>query len=242
MSPPMVSAIQREIENPGSGKTITRRIINPQPPENVTSAGVISRSSEGQTDEWSWLSGNPQDIDDCYFEEDFKTGYRPGDRLYLREHYFQEGFWDKVGKTKTGKDKWLFRPANSDIVFSPPPIFLASRDKGREYRVQWYKRLGRFMPRKLSRLTLDVREVRVERLQEITEKDAIAEGLIWRDHLEAWTAIDDPCWPTFTDATRSYQGLWNALHGEGKQWADNPWVTVIVFDPIAQNVDKISDR
>lgn len=78
-----------------------------------------------------------------------------------------------------------------------------------------------------SRIALEVTAVRVERLQDISEADAIAEGLRWRPAIESWTAGDDN-WPTFTDPRRSYAGLWEAINGPGS-WGANPWVWVVEF-------------
>lgn len=80
---------------------------------------------------------------------------------------------------------------------------------------------GMFMPRRLSRLTLEITDVRVELLQDISKADAIAEGVAEyaRSHLgepEAFTAYGQ------------FEFLWNAINGHGS-WDDNPWVWVITF-------------
>ena len=81
------------------------------------------------------------------------------------------------------------------------------------------------MPRKASRITLEVEAVRVERLQEISEEDAIAEG------------IGKPiggCFFNYGRATRlptgreSYRTLWESINGPGS-WDANPYVWVIEF-------------
>ncbi len=77
-----------------------------------------------------------------------------------------------------------------------------------------------FMPRWASRITLEITGVRVERVQEISESDAKAEGV------EASKAVEmkngDPCYST------PYQILWNQINGTGS-WESNPWVWVIEF-------------
>lgn len=90
------------------------------------------------------------------------------------------------------------------------------------------------MPREASRITLEVTGVRVERLQDIEEEDAVAEGIeqtepffdcpCWRDYME-------PDWETssFPDnPVGSYASLWESIHGP-KSWNQNPWVWVIEF-------------
>lgn len=78
-------------------------------------------------------------------------------------------------------------------------------------------RVSLHLPRRLSRLLLDVRQVRVERLQEISEADARAEGLP-QDLLEA--AGGHPI--------AAYRLLWERINGTGS-WARDPWLAVIEF-------------
>lgn len=92
------------------------------------------------------------------------------------------------------------------------------------------------LPRWASRITLEITGVRVERLQEITEADAIAEGLdshpcfarpgkmLYRDY--ALRAYDPFEW--YASPVRSYQSLWESINGPGS-WERNDWVWVIEF-------------
>jgi len=83
-----------------------------------------------------------------------------------------------------------------------------------------------FMPRWASRVTLEITGVRVERLQDISETDALAEGIHRYDVLEEAGPHD----PHFNRGT--YQRLWESINGGGS-WASNPWVWVITFKGIA---------
>lgn len=217
----------------------TRRLINPQPPENVTSAGVISRSTQGQTDEWSWLSGDPTDCDTWGFEGDFKVSFRPGDRIYVRETYFQRGHWEPVAdrQTKGGRQKWAFVPADDVILFDAPATYRKGRRNGEVETNAWHQRLGRFMPRAASRLTLIVEAVRVERLQAISYEDAQAEGVerdgrFWKEYSgRPITACNE---------RESYCSLWNSLHDKaGERWADNPFVVAVSFRVVRDNIDQV---
>ena len=93
----------------------------------------------------------------------------------------------------------------------------------------------RFMPRWASRLTLLVTEVRVQRLQGISEEDAIAEGIeLYRlMGAQGWVNYHDkPGDMTrryFADPRRSFRSLWESLHGPGS-WEANPWVAAISFE------------
>lgn len=88
-----------------------------------------------------------------------------------------------------------------------------------------------FMPRYASRITLEVVSVRVERLQEISEADAIAEG-IERSAAEFknYDATDKAFrWLGGCGAAvLSYKTLWESINGEGS-WNLNPWVWVVEF-------------
>ena len=88
------------------------------------------------------------------------------------------------------------------------------------------------MPRWASRITLEIVSVRVERLQDISYEDALAEGvldfrpLIEPECQQGETADECArrlCWPQ-----RCYRQLWESINGEGS-WAKNPWVWVIEF-------------
>lgn len=83
-----------------------------------------------------------------------------------------------------------------------------------------------FMPRWASRITLRITDVRVERLQEITDNDALAEGITG--------VLDDGIW--------SYNGhvlprdgfadLWDSINGKSCPWTDNPFVWVVSFERV----------
>ncbi len=79
-------------------------------------------------------------------------------------------------------------------------------------------RPGMFMPRWASRITLEITEVRVERLQDISEADAAAEGV-----------TTDPACPAYD----AYAALWDEINGAGA-WEANPWVWAVSFKRIQE--------
>lgn len=140
--------------------------------------------------------------------------YAPGDRLYVREAY-TEGTraYPTLKFAADGKDEAL--------KYTP----------------------SIHMPRRVSRIWLAVTEVRVQRLQDISEDDAIAEG-IWRDTIPDGvipggnTGFGFPGYSGFADARSAYSSLWNTLHTKpGETWQDNPWIVSVSFDVHRGNID-----
>lgn len=121
-----------------------------------------------------------------------------GDRVYVKEG---------LEKTSTG-DLIQYR---RDKVHLQPPVM------GGAYGWRWRRDTlsPLHMPKWAARLWLEITEVRVERLQEISEWDACAEG-----------CGDYSITPTA--ANRRFRELWESIHGPGS-WVLNPWVWVIGF-------------
>lgn len=95
------------------------------------------------------------------------------------------------------------------------------------------------MPRWASRLTLRVADVVVERLQDISEDDAKAEGaekLVMDDEHRFYASGKSG------SHRCGFAGLWESINGrrKGASWDDNPWVVAITFDVIRANVDEIT--
>jgi len=84
-----------------------------------------------------------------------------------------------------------------------------------------------FMPRRLSRITLQIDAIRVERLQDISEADALAEGVTIRPDAKIASGLLQGR-PGTTPAQLEYFALWESLNGKGS-WKQNPWVWVIQF-------------
>lgn len=100
------------------------------------------------------------------------------------------------------------------------------------------------MPRWASRTTLVVNDVRVQRVQEISEADAIAEGVnevgsdfgVKTPHYQAYG--QDACFGGLGGARMSFMTLWNTLHGPDA-WDRNDWVCAISFDVHRCNIDQM---
>jgi hypothetical protein len=130
----------------------------------------------------------------------------PSDRLWVRET------WALVPRTAyahSASVEQVVHPINSHDA----AIFRAHWDLSPPSR--W--RPSIHMPRWACRMRLELLVVRVERLQQITEADAIAEG------------VDRGAMP-IVSARYAYAQLWNSLYTRpGERWADNPWVWVLEF-------------
>lgn len=113
--------------------------------------------------------------------------------------------------------------------------------KGQEIAGQWtishtrtgeihgcpHGQIGMSMPRWASRITLEITDVRVERLSSISEEDALAEGVCADpcDHVRQSCEEIGCCGPTTRGA---YRALWESINGKGS-WDANPWVWAISF-------------
>ena len=135
---------------------------------------------------------------------------QPGDRLWVRET------WADV--RKMGFDKDLF-PLGAGYRADCKSV--ASLEIAKGYGVRW--RPSVHMPRWASRITLEIVRVRVERVQEISDQDAIHEGI--ERSQGAWASYDK-IMNRYMGASNSFRSLWQSTHGT---WDANPWVWVVEF-------------
>lgn len=132
----------------------------------------------------------------------------PGDHLWCRETF-----------------RTLYDPATClkgalDIDYRADGVVrIADTLKGKKNQLPWKPSI--YMPRWASRITLEITEVRVERLQDISEADARAEG-VRLNSMTHWA----------TEARDAYKALWDSINGKTYPWRKNPYVWVISFTPI----------
>lgn len=142
-------------------------------------------------------------------------GYAPGDRLYVREAFSYEALdVDRNGFMPP----WYWadgNPSSGNFTRPKPSIH---------------------MPRWASRITLTVTEVRVQRLQEISEADCFAEGVEQFGGGAAFVKLADA--QTYSTPRGCYHALWNSLHGPDA-WGANPWVVAVSFTVDRRNIDAI---
>jgi hypothetical protein len=170
-------------------KTQTRRVVNPQPCGGFAVIELGILSAAAVTDSRGALIRCPYG--------------KSGDRLWVRET------WRPTGVCA---GQWTSVYYRADKAQIDRPYFYPNLVKG-----GW--RPAIHMPRAACRLMLEVTAVRVERLQEITEDDARAEGISA---------------PTSGSFRGGYAILWDSLNAKrGFGWATNPWVWVVTFDRAA---------
>lgn len=169
---------------------------------------------------------------------------KPGDLLWIREtHAYQwpENCYD--GRVYPSDEDDLSAMYGRPIKLSECDIIYAATDReavwmgddGEPCSPKWKPSIH--MPRWASRITLEIIDVRVERLNDISESDAQAEG-IW--HCESgywWWDVKNQKQSYFQHARYAYQGLWDSINGADSHLA-NPWVWVIEFKVHSQNIDE----
>lgn len=172
---------------------------------------------------------------------------RPGDRLWVKETFYAFGRWETRYSAKKGCDEWHF--IDMTVECGHEYAYPADGQRIAPYRrtagvtPTWWKRPAIFMPRAACRITPEITGVRVERLQDISEADAIAEGVRRFDDIpvgplsaklkyrnpDRWAAGNpadtDQCLGT---AVNAYGHLWEQINGPGS-WEANPWVWVVEF-------------
>ena len=201
-SAPMVRALL------AGTKTQTRRIVKPQPPVWAQHVNAIQhlnmdhRWVPSHLWQWSELENGkklrrwPTDP-----EGDGCDGYaipspygRPGDRLWVRESIHRGDACARYSAdgSVVNLTDWRWKRDNLPSIHCP---------------------------RELSRITLEITGVRVERLQAISDADAFAEGI--------QQSVNDGVSGDGT-ARGAYRALWESINGPGS-WDANPWVWVVEF-------------
>ncbi len=183
-------------------KTQTRRVVKPQPSADC----ILVEFQVDSTKPW-WITSDPGHK--SVYEYISPYGL-PGDRLWVRETWdvrFLEGVLEK---------QLCFRADMTSIKC--PENF-----KG-ELNYNW--RPSIFMPRWASRILLEIVNIRVERLQDITESDAEKEGMTVKkvNIPQPGFKVGDPL-ESYRDV---FKFLWNSINGK-YPWESNPWVWVIEF-------------
>lgn len=195
-------------------KTMTRRVVKTQPdmseyPDSKPTA-ITSHGYKWPVVEWASpsLAGRGSGVAPFQTRCPYGT---VGDRLWVREAFSLVPCSAGVEKYPEG-----FDPKKSSASQPNAPGY------GARYKATWDRshscgwKPSIHMPRWASRLTLEITGVRVERLQDITHHDALAEGVAYDVSKEDGAPL-----PRF-------KKLWHEINGS-ESWAANPWVWVVSF-------------
>lgn len=218
-------------------KGMTRRVMRPQPvfqpmynDYRLPSGDRFAYKSGELFDENSTLQRCPYG--------------KPSDQLYVREMWqaktsviddgdFGDAYWDEVPKPFRQRSRFPFLTyaAGMSVYHRTDGLERLPHDSHghiAEGVPRWKPSIH--MPRWASRIQLEVTGVRVERLNEISEADAIAEGLVsWDGHGQRYYGIRlADVWET--DPRKTFARLWDSINAKrGFGWDSNCWVWVIEF-------------
>lgn len=149
--------------------------------------------------------------------------FKAGDRVYVREHWKTTPAYDDLSPSEMGGEEPL-RYLADDATFNWAEADGVAVGRHRQ---------AMHMPRWASRMWLEITDVRLQRLQDISEADALAEGA-----LLPWTGtVGSACDDTRT-ARGEFSALWDSLHTEpGTRWAECPWIVAYTFTVHQGNID-----
>jgi hypothetical protein len=226
-SGPMVRALL------SNQKTMTRRAIKDFPVSGYRWGGwIVESSSRKETGAATVVpESNSQYCATGKIAKLCPYGER-GDRLYVRETWT----YDNKEYVQTYKDEaWRGTPDHETAE-----VYYRSSERDPDIFPSW--RPSIHMPRWASRTTLEITKIRVERLNGISEEDAIQEGIREENviigatcaggsHRELYGIryfFDGGNEDGYEDAISAFKALWESINGSGS-WNVNPWVWVVEF-------------
>lgn len=188
-------------------KTMTRRVVK------IAQHPQAERVQHFEGLRWDWLRYDGLRL------STFKCPFgKTGDRLWVRETF----------RLSDPNDCACYEPCRCR---SGQPMYRAD---GHYHDMEYKWKPSIYMPRWSSRITLEITDIRVERLQDISEDDADSEcfggdipGNIFPDlfpgNFDAWGHLSIP---------ECFGRVWDAINGQGS-WSANPWVWVLEFKRLA---------
>lgn len=239
----MIRALIREYQNPGQCKNQTRRTrglhrFNGFPSFLKDRGWEIKEFIEEEPGLWLAISNNESGEFPDVFNPWVKCPYgKTGNRLWVRETFcYKADDSDRIIS-----DRYWYRASSPDVRGIDHDGYGLYRKDGSE-RSPWIPSIH--MPRKASRILLEITEIKIERLQEITWRAAQLEGIecVWHDDYTS-----DCLWKDYTgkstgliSAKESYFSLWEKINGPDSVVL-NPWVWVIKFKVLTIN-GKLNEK
>jgi hypothetical protein len=186
----------------------TRRPIKDQPP---VWAAHPSTARSGYGDVFvHWTDGGTVDCACWPKDEPIRARYRPGDVCYVKETWMTQGADSREALMKS-------------CQIMPDILYRADREMS---GFKW--RSSMMMPAWAARAWVRIDAVRCERLNDISEEDAIAEGVAPMTEPIGMSRAFPPDFLRFQPHASAFADLWNELHGPGA-WEANPWLWVYSF-------------
>lgn len=213
-------------------KTMTRRVIKPQPEDGLHNDTLMPRSIDSELKGWNGV------VDATGESRGWRCPYgETGDVLWVRES------WNTLGE--------FTRKPEYDVMDIDDFVYKAG-----DIRIDKWKP-SIHMPKTAARIWLEVVGVRVERLHEITPGDAADEGVNrWNEDFvsepgavqadyENYLWRDDPSYedfhfPSYPNPIESFKSLWKKINGV-ESWDSNPWVWVVEFKVLSTTGKPVSD-
>ena len=190
-------------------KTQTRRICKPQPPAN-THKVLTYHYPDPRDHFWAYVNKAPNEAELSSWVYPCPYG-QPGDQLWVREAWGARFSHSDFGAVALHWND-LRGPLKKYRTLQNLALYAMKADG--QNCGGWIPSIH--MPRWASRITLEITGVRVERLQDISETDAKAEGCT------VWPECKAPA------AYNLYRALWDSING-AESWNANPWVWVVEF-------------
>lgn len=207
----------------GSPEFLLKNIKCPygQPGDSVWQKGMIPCSGyyyiKGETDEFPLYLWKVEDEDNPghYF---ITWGYNENDdpeSIEVEGWHIDTIEWKRPGDVLWVRETWTEEYFTVDHTMREDHQFMYKADQYGERKINWKPSIH--MPKIACRIKLKITNIRVERLQDISERDAEAEGVI---RIELYKTF---VW--------EYETLWEIINGKGS-WDKNPWVWVVEFKRI----------
>lgn len=165
-----------------------------------------------------------------------------GDRLWVRESWNWTFIKDLAPGETLGRTLDECCEANGGFACPVGDGIVYEATNAHEHpehgKARW--RPSTNLPRYASRITLTVTDVRVQRLQDISEVDAVAEGarLALDDRFLGGPLVQTDTPNVFATPRNWYRDLWDSINGAGS-WDANPWVAAYTFTVAMGNIDQI---
>ncbi|PXJ22841.1 hypothetical protein DMR11_19975 [Klebsiella pneumoniae] len=221
-------------------KTQTRRIMKVQPESNQLGLLLITDSTKhSDIGKYHWAESNAtgNHVRSKLFSSPFGA---VGERIWVRETWATLGNedgcyvdWednlckgDERSAARIYRASCEQRPGDCGLWSIPDDAYWKPHTKEHKFEGAW--RPSIHMPRWASRILLEITDVRVERLNAISEEDARAEGIIDGGCLNCGEPEPCGCANPEPDATDAFAYLWQSIYGQDN-WNANPWVWVIEF-------------